>query len=73
MLEKNNNSISKKIKIDNYLSNSYRELIRSKIIHFLFLLIEIFSLLLQEIDLFNRGFEPIYQNNGKLIISPIIL
>ena len=61
------------IKNDNYLSNSYRVLIRSKIIHFLILLIDILLILLQEIDIYNRGFKPRYKTKGKIIISPIIL
>ena len=72
MLQRKNNTMSKTIKIDNYLSNCYRELIRSKIIHFLFLLMDISLLLLQEIDLLNSGFRPRYQNNAKFI-SPIII
>ena len=68
-----NSSIEKRIKRENYLSNCYRRLIRSKIIHFLFELIEIILILLQEIDIFNRGFKPRHKTEGKIIISPIIL
>ena len=73
MLEINNTSLGKKIKGENYLSNCYRRLIRVKIIHFIFLLIDIILILLQEIDIFNRGFKPRYKTEGKIIISPIIL
>ena len=67
-------SIGKKIKGENYLSNCYRRLIRSKIIHFLFLLIEILLILTQEIDIFHREFEPKDNKKQKIIIiSPIIL
>ena len=73
MLERKNSIIEKKIKGENYFSNCYKRLIRSKIVHFLFLLIEIIFILLQEIDIFNRGFQPRNSKNGKIIISPIIL
>ena len=66
-------SIDKKIKEDNYFINCYRLLIRSKMIHFLLLLIEILLILLQEIDIFHRGFKPIYKIEGDIIISPIML
>ena len=66
-------SIGKKIKGENYLSNCYRRLIRTKIIHFLFLLIEILLILTQEIDIFHREFEPKDHKEQKIIISPIIL
>ena len=66
-------SIAKKIKGENYLSNCYRRLIRTKIIHFLFLLIEILLILTQEIDIFHREFEPKNNKKEKIIISPIIL
>ena len=56
MLERKNSIIEKKIKGENYFSNCYKRLIYSKIIHFLFLLIEIIFILLKEIDIFNRGF-----------------
>ena len=61
------------IKNDNYFSNSYRVLIRSKIIHFDILLIDILLILLQELDIYNRGFKPRYKTEGKIIINPIIL
>ena len=66
-------SIDKKMKEDNYFINCYRFLIRSKVIHFLLLLIEILLILLQEIDIFHRGFKPMYITNGEIIISPIVL
>ena len=66
-------SIGKKIKGENYLSNCYRRLIRTKIIHFLFLLIEILLILTQEIDIFHREFEPKDNKKQKIVISPIIL
>ena len=66
-------SIDKKMKEDNYFVNCYRLLIRSKSIHFLILLIEILLILLQEIDIFQRGFKPMFNNNGETIISPIVL
>ena len=61
------------IKNENYLSNCYRKLIRSKIIHFLLLLIEMLLILLQELDIFNRGFQARYKTEGKIILNPIIL
>ena len=66
-------SIDKKMKEDNYFINCYRFLIRSKFFHFLLILIEILLILLQEIDIFQRGFKPMYNTNGEIIISPIIL
>ena len=62
-----------KMKNDNYLLNCYRRLIRSKLIHFLLILIEIVLIFLQEIDTFYRGFKPRYKTEGKLIINPMIL
>ena len=49
--------ISKKINSNNYLVNSYRVLTRSKIIHFLFILIEIILNIFQELEIFIRGFK----------------
>ena len=68
-----NSNIENSIKKENYLSNCYRRLIRSKIIHFLYEIIEIILIFLQEIDIYNRGFKPRYKTKGKLIISPIAL
>ena len=68
-----NSSIIDNINNENYLSNCYRRLIRSKTVHFLFILIEIILILLQEIDIFNRGYKPRYKTEGKVIINPIIL
>ena len=66
--------IGKRIQIDNYLSNCYRRLIRSRIFHFLFLLIELFLMASQAIDIFNRGFRPRHnKQENEVIISPIII
>ena len=66
--------INKKTQLDNYLSNCYRRLIRSKIFHFLLLLIEFIILISQEIDIYNRGFKPRYnKKEDEIIISPIII
>ena len=67
--------IIKNIKDENYLSNSYRRLTRSKIIHFLFLLIDILLILFHEIDIIHRGFKPRDKTDGKIkiLISPTIL
>ena len=73
MIKIKNSFLENGIKKENYLSNCYRRLINSKIIHFLIVLIEIIFILLQEIDIFNRGFKPRYKTEGKIIISPIIL
>ena len=73
MLAKEFSSIDKKIKEDNYFINCYRLLIRSKMFHFLLLLIEILLILLQQIDIFQRGFKPMYNSQGEIIISPIIV
>ena len=48
----------KEINSNNYLSNCYRHLTKSKVIHFLFLLIEILINLFQELDTFLRDFKP---------------
>ena len=66
-------SIIKSIKDENYLSNSYRRLTRSKIIHFLLLLIDILLILFHEIDIVHRGFKPRDKTESKIIISPTIL
>ena len=62
-----------KVKQEHYLSNCYKRLTRSKIIHFLFLLIEILLILIVKLDIFNRKFEPRTKIEGKIIINPIIL
>ena len=48
--------IDKNINSDNYLINCYENLIRIKVFHFLFLLIEILLNVLQELEVFIRGF-----------------
>ena len=66
--------LGKKMKIDNYFSNSYRRLIRSKIIHFLFLLIDFILVVSQEIDIFIRDFRPFNKKNEEeIVVSPIVL
>ena len=66
--------LGKKIKIDNYFSNSYRRLIRSKIIHFLFLLIDFILVVSQEIDIFIRDFRlSNKKNEEEIVVSPIVL
>ena len=49
--------IDKNINSDNYLINCYENLIRIKVVHFLFLLIEILLNTLQELEVFIRGFK----------------
>ena len=66
-------SINKTIKDDYYLSNCYRKVTRSKIIHFLFSLIDITLMILHEIDIFKTEFKPKIKTKGKIIVSPIIL
>ena len=73
MINQKLSSFGKKIKEDNYLSNCYRRLIREKIIHFLFFLIESLLFIIQEIDIINREFKSRYKSQEKKIISPIIL
>ena len=63
-------NIYKKITSNNYLSNCYRQLTTSKIIHFIFILIEILLNLLHELDIFLRDF--IY-DNGELEINKLSL
>ena len=55
--------IDKNINSDNYLINCYENLIRIKVVHFLFLLIEILLNVLQELEVFIRGF--VTENNTK--------
>ena len=64
---------NEKLKEENYFSNCYRYLTRSKIVHFIFSLIDIILILLQNIDIFNREFIPRYKTNNKIIVNPIIL
>jgi len=45
------------IKNDNYFINSYLSLTRAKSVHFLFIFIEIFLNLFQELDIFAKGFK----------------
>ena len=73
MIKIDNKSIEKGIKGENYFSNCYRALIRSKFVHFLFILIEMLLILFQEIDIYQRGYKPRYKSEGDIIISPIIL
>jgi len=49
--------ISKMINSNNYFLNSYRLLTRSKIIHFISILIEIIINIFQEIEIFHRGYK----------------
>ena len=65
-------TITRSIKDENYLSNSYRRLTRSKIIHLLLLLIDIFLILFHEVDILHRGFKPREKVDKKKIISPIL-
>ena len=48
--------IDKNINSDNYLINCYENLFRSKVVYFLFILIEILLNILQELEVFIRGF-----------------
>jgi len=74
MSEPNIKNIYKKIISSNYLSNSYRHLTRSKVIHFLILLIEIVINIIEELDAFIRDFNPgsIGQEKNKLSFISII-
>ena len=49
--------IDKKINSDNYFINCYKNFIRTKLAHFLFILIEILLNVLQELEVFIRGFK----------------
>ena len=49
--------IDKNINSDNYLINCYENLIRTKVVYFVFILIEILLNILQELELFIRGFK----------------
>jgi hypothetical protein len=74
MSEPNIKIIHKKIISNNYLSNSYRHLTRSKVIHFLILLIEIAINIIEELDAFIRDFNPgsIGQKKNKLSFISIM-
>ena len=58
MSEQDIKNIYRKITSNNYLSNSYRHLTRSKVIHFLILLIEIILNITEELDAFIRDYNP---------------
>ena len=58
-------SIYKKIDSDNYLTNSYNHLTRSKVIYFFFILIEIIINISQELETFLGGFNS-EKNKGSL-------
>ena len=49
--------IDKNINSDNYLINCYKNLIRIKVVHFLFILIEILLNVLLELEVYIRGFK----------------
>ena len=61
--------IYKEINSDNYLINSYRHLIKSKAFHFIFILIEILIIIIQELEIFIRGFNSEKQKKGLNYIS----
>ena len=50
-----------KIKSNHYLSNCYRHIINSKIIHFLIIIIEVALNIFQELDIILRDFIGIYK------------
>ena len=56
-----------KVKSNHYLSNCYKYLIRSKIIHFLLILIEILLNTIQELDIIFRDYNPANQNESTLL------
>ena len=62
--------IYKKINSNNYLSNCYRVLTRSKTIHFLCILIEMILNVLQELEVFSKMFKN-EENSGLNYISYI--
>ena len=51
-------NILKAVNSDNYLINCYLSLTKIKAIHFLFIFIEIMLNLIQELEIFHRGFKP---------------
>ena len=65
MSDLDNKNNHKKITSNNYLSNCYRHLTRSKIIHFLFLLIEMLLNIIQELDILYNDFIPINEEQKK--------
>lgn len=54
-----------KVISNHYLSNCYKYLIRSKIIHFLLILMEILLNTFQEMDIIFRDFSPVNQSEKK--------
>ena len=65
--------ISKKIKHNNYLSNSYKVLTKAVFIHFFIILIEFSLILLQIIDIYYQNYKPKESNSTKKIFNPILL
>ena len=61
-----------KVISNHYLSNCYKYLIRSKIIHFLLILMEILLNTFQEMDIIFRDFSPVNQSEKKSILSFIL-
>ena len=56
-----------KVISNHYLSNCYKYFIRSKIIHFLLILIEILLNTIQELDIIFRDYNPANQNESTLL------
>ena len=65
-------SIYNKIISNNYLSNSYRHITRSKIIHFFLLLIEMFINIIQELDILINDFKPLEEKEEKSKLNFIL-
>ena len=61
--------IYKEINSDNYLINCYKHLIRSKVIHFFFILIEILLNIFQEIETFIKDFDTEKKTNDVKFFS----
>ena len=72
MSEKENSDIYIKVISNHYLSNCYKYLIRSKLLHFLLMLLEILLNTIQELDLIVRDFNPVNQNEKSSILSFIL-
>ena len=61
------------INTDNYLINSYLSLTRIKTVHFLFILIEILLNIIQELDIFVKGFNLVNISNTDFSFNIITL
>ena len=72
MSEREIPDIYTKVISNHYLSNCYKYLIKSKVIHFLLILIEILLNTIQELDIIFRDFNPVNQKEKSSMLSFIL-